>query len=78
MVIGNFGLSYDQSIAQMTIWTLLAAPLLMSNDLRKIRPEYKNILLNPDAIRINQDRFGKPGSLYLTVRSTLYDKVKSN
>jgi hypothetical protein len=29
LVIGNFGLSYDQSKAQMALWVIFAAPLLM-------------------------------------------------
>ncbi|KAJ8962659.1 hypothetical protein NQ318_001053 [Aromia moschata] len=46
---------------QMTIWALLAAPLIMSVDLRTIEPEYKEILLNKDAIAINQDPLGIQG-----------------
>lgn len=46
LIIGNFGLSYDQSKAQMAIWAILAAPLLMSHDLAYIRNEFKEILQN--------------------------------
>lgn len=46
LVIGNFGLSLDQSKAQMAIWAILAAPLIMSTDLTNIRPEFSKILLN--------------------------------
>lgn len=52
----------------MTIWAILASPLIMSVDLRTIQPEYKNILLNVDAIRVNQDAMGIQGVLYETVR----------
>uniref|UniRef100_T1GT70 Alpha-galactosidase n=1 Tax=Megaselia scalaris TaxID=36166 RepID=T1GT70_MEGSC len=34
LLLGNYGLSYDQSKTQMAIWAILAAPLLMSTDLR--------------------------------------------
>lgn len=61
LIIGNFGLSVDQAKTQMAIWAILAAPLLMSNDLRDIRPEYKEILLNKDIIAINQDPMGIMG-----------------
>lgn len=57
-VAGNFGLSDDQSRAQMSIWSILAAPLLMSNDLRKMTQTQKNILLNRDVIAIDQDELG--------------------
>lgn len=46
LLIGNFGLSLEQSQAQMALWAILAAPLLMSNDLDNIRPEFQEILLN--------------------------------
>merc|ERR1719187_55691 len=61
LIIGNFGLSYEQSKSQMAIWAILAAPLLMSVDLRTIRPEYKAILLNRAVIAVNQDPLGIQG-----------------
>lgn len=61
MIIGNFGLSYEQSKVQMAIWAILAAPLLMSVDLRTIRPEYKAILQNKKIIAIDQDKLGIQG-----------------
>lgn len=67
MVIGNFGLSLEQSKAQMTIWSIWAAPLIMSVDLRTIKPEFKDILLNKHAIKINQDSLGIQGHLHTTV-----------
>ena len=60
-MIGNFGLSYDQSKAQMAIWSILAAPLIMSVDLRTIKPEYKAILQNREVIAIDQDPLGIQG-----------------
>lgn len=61
MIIGNFGLSYEQSKTQMAMWAIFAAPLLMSVDLRTIRPEYKAILQNRKIITVNQDRLGIQG-----------------
>ena len=40
LIIGDFSLSYDQSQTQMALWSVLAAPLIMSNDLRTIRLDY--------------------------------------
>lgn len=45
----------------------MSAPLIMSNDLRAIDEEYKKILLNRDAIAINQDYLGKIGKQVLVV-----------
>lgn len=46
LIIGNYGLSVDQSKSQMAIWAILAAPLIMSNDLSAVRSEFKEILQN--------------------------------
>lgn len=61
LLIGNYGLSYDQSKVQMALWAILAAPLLMSNDLTSIRHEHKEILLNHNIIKVNQDALGIQG-----------------
>ncbi|XP_005992066.1 alpha-galactosidase A [Latimeria chalumnae] len=61
LVIGNFGLSQDQQITQMALWAIMAAPLLMSNDLRQIDPEAKALLQNKNIIAINQDPLGRQG-----------------
>merc|ERR1711971_1152739 len=58
LIIGNFGLSLEQSKAQMGMWCMLAAPLIMSNDLRTLRPEFKEILLNRELIKLDQDPLG--------------------
>ncbi|XP_006901218.1 PREDICTED: alpha-galactosidase A [Elephantulus edwardii] len=63
LVIGNFGLSWDQQVTQMALWAIMAAPLLMSNDLRHINPQARALLQNKDVIAINQDPLGKQGYL---------------
>jgi alpha-N-acetylgalactosaminidase len=61
LIIGNFGLSYEQSKTQMALWAIMAAPLLMSVDLRTIRPEFKAILQNKKIIAVDQDPLGIQG-----------------
>ncbi|KAM5146926.1 alpha-galactosidase A [Mantella aurantiaca] len=61
LVIGNFGLSWDQQVTQMALWAIMAAPLLMSNDLRDINPTSTALLQNQEVIAINQDHLGKQG-----------------
>ncbi|KAK7097343.1 alpha-N-acetylgalactosaminidase-like [Littorina saxatilis] len=65
IIVGNYGLSYDQERVQMAIWAILAGPLLMSNDLRNIREESRELLLNKNIIAINQDPLGIPGTQLL-------------
>ncbi|KAM9850236.1 alpha-galactosidase A [Aulostomus maculatus] len=61
LVIGNFGLSHDQQESQMAMWAIMAAPLLMSNDLRNICQRSKELLQNRHIIAINQDPLGQQG-----------------
>ncbi|XP_017155282.1 alpha-N-acetylgalactosaminidase isoform X1 [Drosophila miranda] len=61
LIIGNFGLSYEQAKTQFAIWSILAAPLLMSVDLRTIRPQFKRILQNRKIIAVDQDPLGIQG-----------------
>lgn len=51
----------------MAIWAILAAPLLMSTDLEKIKPEFQEILQNEKIIAVNQDRLGIQGRRILKV-----------
>lgn len=67
LIIGNFGLSHGQSQTQMALWAIMAAPLLMSNDLRDISKEAKAILQNSDVIAVNQDPLGIQGSRITSV-----------
>ncbi|KAL4705734.1 hypothetical protein ACJJTC_004604 [Scirpophaga incertulas] len=66
LIIGNFGLTVDQSKVQMAVWAVLAAPLLISADLATMKPEFKQILLNRDIIAVNQDSLGKQGLRVIT------------
>lgn len=61
LIVGDFGLSMDQSRAQMALWAIMAAPLFMSNDLRTISSGARTILQNKMAIIINQDPMGVQG-----------------
>ncbi|XP_048583698.1 alpha-N-acetylgalactosaminidase isoform X2 [Nematostella vectensis] len=61
LIIGD-SLTVDQAKAQMAIWSIMASPLIMSNDLRTIKPEFKAILQNKEIIAVNQDKLGKMGS----------------
>ena len=54
----------------MALWAVLASPLIMSNDLRTIRPEFQAILQNKNVIGINQDAMGHQG------RRVLHDTVR--
>jgi len=61
LVVGNPGLSISEQQAQFCLWSIFAAPLMISADLRTIAGESKRILLNKDVIAVNQDKMGRMG-----------------
>ncbi|XP_047430483.1 alpha-N-acetylgalactosaminidase [Mugil cephalus] len=71
LIVGDFGLSMDQSRAQMALWAIMAAPLFVSNDLRTISSGAQNILQNKLAISINQDPLGIQGRRIVKEKSRI-------
>eukprot|EP00049_Salpingoeca_infusionum_P009158 m.151714 g.151714 ORF g.151714 m.151714 type:complete len:499 (+) comp14257_c0_seq1:116-1612(+) len=61
LLIGNDCITDDEARTQMAIWSINAAPLIMGNDLRNMTDSSKAILLNKDAIAVNQDPLGQQG-----------------
>ncbi len=59
--IGNGGMNPDQYRTQMSLWSLLAAPLLAGNDLSKMDATTKSILMNKEVIAVDQDELGAQG-----------------
>lgn len=59
--VGNGKLTLDENRLHMSLWAMLAAPLLAGNDLSKMPPETASILTNRDVIAIDQDPLGKQG-----------------
>jgi alpha-galactosidase len=59
--VGNGGMKPEEYLTHMSLWALLAAPLLAGNDLRAMDAETKAILMNPEVIAVDQDRKGVEG-----------------
>jgi len=59
--VGNGKMNRDEYRTHMSLWTLLAAPLLAGNDLRSMTPETKDMLTNAEVIAIDQDVKGAQG-----------------
>jgi len=47
--------------AYMSLWSLLASPLIYSGDMSKLDPFTLNVLCNPEVIEVNQDVLGECG-----------------
>jgi alpha-galactosidase len=60
LAVGNGGMTADEYRLHMSLWCLLQAPLMAGNDLRTMTEETKSILMNPDAIALDQDCNPKP------------------
>jgi alpha-galactosidase len=60
--IGNGGMTETEYQTHMSLWAILAAPLLAGNDLRSMSPAILNILTNREVLAVNQDKDGKQGS----------------
>jgi alpha-galactosidase len=59
--VGNGGMSEDEYRTHMTLWVILAAPLLAGNDLSKMSAETLAMLTNKEVIAVDQDRLGSQG-----------------
>jgi alpha-galactosidase len=57
--IGNGGMTDTEYQTHMSLWSLLAAPLLAGNDLRSVSPAILKLLANKEVIAIDQDPLGK-------------------
>jgi alpha-galactosidase len=61
--VGN-GMAVSEDRAHFSMWSMLAAPLIAGNDLRKMSRETREILTNREVIAVNQDKLGVQGFQY--------------
>ena len=59
--VGNGHMNADEYRTHMSLWCLLAAPLISGNDLATMSPETLAILTNPDVVALDQDPAGTEG-----------------
>ena len=57
----TYGMTYNEDKAHFTMWCMLAAPLILGNDLRNISKETLSIIKNKDVIAVDQDPLGVQG-----------------
>jgi alpha-galactosidase len=57
--IGNGGMTAEEYRTQMSLWALVAAPLLAGNDLQRMSQTTRAILLNKEVVAVDQDALGK-------------------
>ncbi|HEY1214105.1 MAG TPA: glycoside hydrolase family 27 protein [Bryobacteraceae bacterium] len=77
--IGNGKMTEQEYRSHMSLWALLAAPLLAGNDLAKMSETDRKILMNADVIAIDQDALGKQGErLYQIGEFSVWTRQLSN
>ncbi|MFJ5990664.1 NPCBM/NEW2 domain-containing protein [Lentzea sp. NPDC092896] len=61
--VGNGGMTDVEYRSHFSLWSIMAAPLLIGADLRKVTPETFEILENREVIAVNQDELGLQGKV---------------
>lgn len=64
--IGNRDLSLDENRLHMSLWAMLAAPLMAGNNLATMSDATRGVLTNREVIAIDQDSLGRQGSRVFT------------
>ena len=59
LVIGNHGLTIEEQKVHFALWCIMSAPLFLGNDPRNMTQDEKDIIINKDAILIDQDATGQ-------------------
>ncbi len=62
MVVGHSALSYDENVAHFSMWAIMAAPIILGNDIRQMSDQIREILTNAEVIAVNQDPAGIQGT----------------
>ncbi|MDO3695374.1 glycoside hydrolase family 27 protein [Wenyingzhuangia sp. chi5] len=60
MEVGN-GMTAAEDRSHFVMWSMLASPLIMGNDLREMSKETLSTLINKEVISVNQDKLGIQG-----------------
>lgn len=59
--IGNGGMTTEEYRTHMSLWAMMAAPLVLGNDVRTMTPDTLALLTNPEVIAVDQDALGAQG-----------------
>jgi alpha-galactosidase len=59
--VGNGGMTEDEYRAHLSLWAIVAAPLIAGNDVRTMSAATRDILTNREVIAVDQDSLGVEG-----------------
>lgn len=66
----ELGMTSAESQAQFSMWSMMAAPLIIGSDLQSITPATVSMLTNPEVLGIDQDPLGVQGTAIGTSGNT--------
>ncbi|MBS1642625.1 MAG: glycoside hydrolase family 27 protein [Bacteroidetes bacterium] len=67
--LGGTGCTLTEYKTNMSLWCLMASPLIATNDVRNMNNDTKEILLNEELIAVNQDALGIQAERKITTDS---------
>lgn len=74
--VGVGDMTYEESKSHFSLWAMMAAPLILGNDLRQMSAETLSIISNPEVIAVDQDPLGRQGRRVVQgIDSDIYAKI---
>ncbi|MCX4746827.1 ricin-type beta-trefoil lectin domain protein [Kitasatospora sp. NBC_01287] len=70
LIAGDGGLSDDESRSQVALWSMMAAPMILSSDVAHLTPAALAALGNTDLVALDQDSAGEQAAVVSTNGST--------
>ena len=68
------GMTYEEDKAHFSLWAIMAAPLILGNDLTSMTAQTLAIVTNREVIAINQDSAVIPGKMVKTTGTTAQER----
>jgi alpha-galactosidase len=66
----QLGMTSAEYHAQFSMWSMVAAPLIIGSDVRSLSADTVGMLTNPEVLAIDQDKLGVQGTAIATVGDT--------
>ncbi|MEU9101413.1 ricin-type beta-trefoil lectin domain protein [Streptomyces sp. NPDC048361] len=63
LLAGDPGLTADEARSQVALWSMMAAPLILSSDVAALTPAGRSALGNAGLIAVDQDRLGRQAAV---------------
>jgi alpha-galactosidase len=63
--VGNGTLTAEENYTHITLWAMLAAPLIIGKDMSQLNPFLVGLLGNDEVLAVDQDELGKQGTRVL-------------